>query len=132
VIEVLRPAADFLVARCPELLREHLETRALGVLNLRRLYGQRAIAPLQRLDLVIELAASAEPSGSDRIRGRRTSIKILGVDIPRISMHARVGHNLGVLVEAACRDHWLRLFGYRSDEDFSARQAAAIQRDQET
>lgn len=130
-------AADFglsatgrLLGRCPPLLRGFLEARSLGILNVRRLYGKRAIAPPTPLDLVIALDAPG-PSpdvGLERLTGRRSERDILGKRVPEISIPIRLGHNLAVLVEAACRDLKLRRRGYRADEDLSHRQLAAIHR----
>jgi HPr kinase/phosphorylase len=131
-VEILRPCANLLVGRCPELLRDFLELRGLGVINVRRMYGDGALAPMQRLDLVVRLEQTAAPAadeGADRLSGRRGSRDILGVAVPEIFLKAGLGHNQRALVEAACRDHWLRLFGYRADEDMIERQRTALRKD---
>jgi HPr kinase/phosphorylase len=66
------------------------------------------------------------PQALERLEGRRGTVRLLNVELPEISIPIRLGHNLAVLVEAACRDHKLRQTGYRADEDFSARQFQAI------
>lgn len=116
--------------RCPPLLRGFLEARSLGILNVRRLHGARAIAGAQALDLVIQLDAPREPSeqGLERLSGSRGTRAILGVDVAEISIPIRLGHNLAVLVEAACSDHKLRQRGYRADDDLAARQLEAIRK----
>ena len=113
-VEIAQPARGVVLGRCPELLRDFLEVRGLGVINIRRLYGDAAIADVQRLDLVIHLDNRPDApmdEAADRISGRRAERVILGVPIPEIFLRAKLGHNQRALVEAACRDHWLRLFG---------------------
>jgi len=119
-----------LTGRCPPLLQDYLEARSLGVLNIRRLFGPRSLRRSAPLDLVIELDASpsAPLSGMERISGNRGQREILGQALPAISIPIRLGHNLAVLVEAACRDLGLRRKGYRADEDFTRRQLDAIRR----
>ncbi|PPE74202.1 hypothetical protein C3942_09225 [Solimonas fluminis] len=120
---------DTLKGRCPPLLEGFLEARSLGVLNIRRLYGPRALRKSAALDLVIELDAPTAPvSGMERLSGHRGRREILGIGVAEISIPIRLGHNLAVLVEAACRDLKLRRQGYRADEDFSRRQLDAIRR----
>ena len=120
---------DTLEGRCPPLLEGFLEARSLGVLNIRRLYGPRALRKSAALDLVIELDAPTAPvSGMERLSGHRGRREILGIGVAEISIPIRLGHNLAVLVEAACRDLKLRRQGYRADEDFSRRQLDAIRR----
>ncbi|MGH8457455.1 MAG: HPr(Ser) kinase/phosphatase, partial [Stenotrophobium sp.] len=82
----------------------------------------------RRLDLVIRLEFRHEMQARalERLEGRRSQISVLGAELPEISIPIRLGHNLAVLVEAACRDQKLRQSGYRADEDFAARQLQAI------
>lgn len=127
--EVAR-AGSSLVGRCPPLLSGFLEARSLGILNVRRLFGPRSLKRSRRLDLVIELDAPLHSSetGLERLSGQRRLRRILGVEVPEIFLPIRLGHNLAVLVEAACRDMKLRRRGYRADEDLSARQLSAIRK----
>lgn len=125
-----RLAAGKLQGRCPPLLRGFLEARSLGILNIEKLYGDKALAPSAALDLIVVLDAPApgDDSGLERLSGRRGERELLGLRVPEISIPIRLGHNLAVLVEAACRDLKLRRKGYRADEDLSRRQLAAIHR----
>lgn len=129
-------AADLIVRRgrvhgqCPPLLRGFLEARSLGILNVRRIYGARQIKRSTTVDLIIALDAPLpqDNSGIERLSGRRGTRQVMGIDIAEISIPIRLGHNLAVLVEAACRDLQLRRGGYRADDDLSQRQLTAIQR----
>lgn len=115
-----------IVGRCPPLLEGFIEVRGLGILNLRRLYGDAALAAEAPLDLIIDLGVRGEPTADERLNGRRSRFMVLGVAIAEISLPRRVGHNLGVLVEAACRDHRLRAAGYNACDDLVDRQARSI------
>lgn len=128
-VEILRRGSG-LVGRCPPLLEGFLEARSLGVLNVRRLFGAASLRRSAPLHLVIELDPPPQSGGSgmERLSGHRDAREILGVTLPEISIPIRLGHNLAVLVEAACRDLQLRRKGYRADEHFSRRQLAAIRR----
>ncbi|HET7797291.1 MAG TPA: hypothetical protein VFK72_05380 [Nevskia sp.] len=113
----------YLIGRCPPLLDGFIEVRGLGILNLRRLYGDASVLGEHRLDLAIALDARTEPSADERLTGRRSTVNVLGIAVPEISLPRRVGHNLAVLVEAACRDHRHRAAGYNACDDLVARQA---------
>jgi len=119
-----------LVGRCPPLLQDFLEARSLGVLNIRKLFGGSRLQHSAPLDLVIalDLPAGVSPSGLERLSGLRANREILGLAVPEISIPIRLGHNLAVLVEAACRDLKLRRKGYEADQDFSRRQLDAIRK----
>ena len=113
---------------CPPLLEGFIEVRGLGILNARRLYGEAAVTPAATLDLVIDLGVSADASPEQRLHGHRGSLEVLGVSVAEISLPRRVGHNLAVLVEAACRDHRLRRAGYRADDELVERQRRQLDR----
>ena len=115
------------IGSCPALLSGFIEVRGLGVLDARALYGEAAVVAEAVLDLVIDLGVRTDPSAEERLSGRRGVFSLLGQSIPEISLPRRVGHNLAVLVEAACRDHKLRLAGYRADEVLVERQLRRLQ-----
>lgn len=122
IVEWRRGADGRVHGFCPALLEGFIEVRGLGILNARRLYGEAAVTPSAPLDLVIDLGVSTEATADQRLHGRRGSLEVLGAAVPEISLPRRVGHNLAVLVEAACRDLKLRRSGYCADEDLVARQ----------
>lgn len=122
----LRPEQGRLIGRCPPLLESFIEVRGLGILNLRRLYGDAALATETGLDLVIDLDASGETLPDERLSGRRSLTTLHDIAVATVSLPRRVGHNLAVLVEAACRDHQQRLAGYDACADLVARQAQRL------
>ena len=119
-VDLSLAAAGCLLGECPEPLRNFIEVRGLGIVDLRAAYGDHAIAPRARIALAVRID-HADPlrEPMDRLQGRRLPLPLLGVVIPEIILPARLGHN-AVMVEAACRDHWLRLNGYVSSEAFIA------------
>lgn len=125
-VEWRRGARGTVIGHCPPLLRDLVEIRGLGILNVRKLYGTAAVARSARLDLVIDLGPVGPDRAQQRLHGRRGAYPLLGAELPEISLRRRVGHNLAVLVEAACRDHRLRLAGYRADEDLVERQRKSL------
>lgn len=124
---------SFIIGRAPRLLRGFLEARSLGILNIVQLYGANRVAGHCKLDLVLRLEAPRViwDSGLERLGGRRSNTRILDVELPEITIPIRLGHNLAVLVEAACRDLQLRNHGYRADDDLIGRQAREIRKQEQ-
>jgi len=122
--EFSRIAPDIVEGRCPELLREFLEVRGLGVLNARAMFGDIAIKDKKYLRLIIHLARldQIDPSQVDRLSGSRGSRVVLGLEIPEVQVPVAPGRNLAILVETAVRNHILRLKGYQASDDFIERQ----------
>jgi len=126
--EFARIAPDIVNGTCPEMLREFMEVRGLGMLNIRAMFGDSAIKHNKYLRLVIRLEHMSDEQLAqiDRLQGSRRSIKILGVDIPEITLPVAPGRNLAVLVETAVRTHVLTLKGYEPYRDFMRRQQNAM------
>jgi HPr kinase/phosphorylase len=122
--EFARIAPDIINGNCPSLLQDFLEVRGLGVLNIRAMYGDSVIQNSKYLGLIIHLISAQNDTRSiqDRLQINQQVQHILGLDIPVITIPVAPGRNLAVLVEAAVRNHLLRLNGYDAGEDLSARQ----------
>lgn len=127
-VELRRVGGGSLIGHCPPLLCGFIGTRSLGILDAGALYGDGAITDSSRVDLVLDLDDSDQAISSPDVwlHGTRGSRDILGVTLPAISLSRRLGHNLAVIAEAGCRDHWLRLSGYHADAQFIERQRRHI------
>lgn len=127
--EFTRIAPDVVKGVCPDLLRNFLEVRGLGILNIREMYGAKAVKLNQFLELIIKLLPSSPGTSGTEDRSRiseRTTV-VLGVSIPTIPVAVAPGRNLAVLVEAAVRDHLLIKHGYMASKDLSEKQKKLMQ-----
>lgn len=127
VVEVRRIKADRLSGTAPELLREHLEIRGLGIINIRDLFGVSAISAAKNIDLSILLERWDEAHEVDRLGIDAQAIDILGVNVPQVLIPVSPGRNLSTLVETAVRVQLLRVRGYNAARDFVARHAKMIE-----
>ena len=126
VVEVRRIGAERLVGRAPELLREHLEIRGLGIINIRDLFGVSATSPSKNIDLSIRLERWEEASGVDRLGIDARAIEILGVAVPQALIPVSPGRNLSTLVETAVRVQLLRARGYDAAQTFVERHSKLL------
>jgi HPr kinase/phosphorylase len=127
VVELQQIGPETIQGRCPPLLRDFLEVRGLGVLNIRSIFGETAVRPRKVLRLIVHLdmpVGGMEPR--DRLATRSGMVDILGVDIPTVTLTVAPGRNLAVLVEAAVRNHILITRGIDSTREFIARQEAVM------
>ena len=123
IVELHRIAPDTLEGRCPELLRDFLEVRGLGVLNIRTMFGETAVRRKKSLKLIVHLH---RPQGGDlshmeRLPLNATYQEILGVDINTVNIPVVAGRNLAVLVEAAARNFVMQQRGIDSMQEFITR-----------
>lgn len=127
-VEFQRPAPGVVIGRGPAVLSGYLETRGLGVLDVRRLHGASAIRSRARLDLVVRLRPGRPRAltAAERLAGRCGLKRVLGEAVPVLSLPLR--HNLAALVEAACLGRRLQLDGMDAPAALERRQARAIRK----
>jgi HPr kinase/phosphorylase len=124
-----RIAPDIINGYCPDTLRDFLEVRGLGIINIRRLYGSTAIKNNKYLRLIVRLEPLDRENMQtiDRLEGSYRAIKILDVDIPEITIPVAPGRNLAILMECAARNHSLRMAGYNASREFANNQQHIIE-----
>ncbi|MGE5616148.1 MAG: HPr(Ser) kinase/phosphatase, partial [Bacillota bacterium] len=119
VVELQQIGPETVQGRCPSMLRDFLEVRGLGVLNIRSIFGETAVRPRKTLGLIVHLEAQqASDEPRMRLATRSGTQDILGVEIPTVTLPVAPGRNLAVLVEAAVRNHILLLRGIDSTRQF--------------
>jgi HPr kinase/phosphorylase len=133
VVEVSRFGAGGLEGRCPALLKDFIEVRGLGVLNIRTIFGETAVRRKMKLRLVAHLsrlpANSRDPT--ERLPLSELAEEILGVTVRKVIIPVAAGRNLAVLVEAAVRNEILKLRGIDSMAEFLARQTQEIKKSEQ-
>ncbi|HEY6865214.1 MAG TPA: HPr(Ser) kinase/phosphatase [Burkholderiales bacterium] len=129
VVDISRIAIGTLEGRCPPMLRDFIEVRGLGVLNIRTIFGETAVRPKMNLKLIVQLQrppqAGAEP---ERLPLHELSEDILGVTVRKVVIPVAAGRNLAVLIEAAVRNYILQLRGIQSAAELIERQNAEMRR----
>ena len=121
---------DTIEGSCPPVLRDCLEVRGLGILNVRRMFGDSAVKSSKFLRLVIHLHMPGdEPPDADRLRGNISTRSVLELDIPEIHLPVMAGRNLAVMAEAAVRDFMLRMKGFDAAAEFVERHARLMEDD---
>jgi HPr kinase/phosphorylase len=121
IVEVRRTRPGQLVGSTPNLLREHIEIRGLGILNIRELFGVSAVGGPKQIDLDIMLQRWEEATEIERLGLDARTVEILGVNVPHFVLPVSPGRNLATLVETAVRVHLLRLRGYNAAQRLVAR-----------
>lgn len=129
VVELYRVGPETIEGRCPHLLRDFLEVRGLGVLDIRTIFGEAALRPRKNVKLIVHL----ERPGSDfapleRLPLKPGSEQFMGVDIRKVTVPVAAGRNLAVLTEAAVRNYVLQLRGFDSTREFVTRQSQQMEK----
>jgi HPr kinase/phosphorylase len=128
VVEIYKIAAQTLEGRCPAMLKDFLEVRGLGMLNIRTIFGETAVRPKMKMKLIVHLDRPNQPGAAEteRLPLHELSEEILGITVRKVVIPVVAGRNLAVLLEAAVRNYVLQLRGLDSTAEFIARQHQAL------
>lgn len=126
VVQITRQGHDVLIGRCPELGRHHMEIRGIGILDIRSLFGIRAIRQQKRIEVVVQLVDWTDRAAYDRTGLDAAHTVILEVPIRRVTVPLNPGKNITVISEVVAMSHLLRYAGVDSAAAFDARLREAM------
>lgn len=129
-VEFARIAPNMIEGRCPPLLRNLLEVRGLGLLDIKAIFGETAVRRKMRLKLIVHLVRrSTLEENYERLPLHSQSQEVLGLQIRKVTIPVEAGRNLAVLLEAAVRNTILQLRGIDTLKEFMDRQQKAMSGD---
>ena len=113
--------------RCPDLLRNLLEVRGIGLLDIRAIFGETAVRRKMRLHLIVHLVRRETLEREyDRMPTEPLMQDVLGIPVRKVVVQVVAGRNIAVLVEAAVRNTILQLRGIDTFAEFAERQRLAM------
>ncbi len=113
--------------RCPDLLRNLLEVRGIGLLDIKAIFGETAVRRKMRLKLIVHLVRRETLERDyERIPYEPLTQDILGIPVRKVVIQVVAGRNLAVLVEAAVRNAILQLRGIDTYQEFVERHRKAM------
>ncbi len=127
--EFTRIAPDTLCGSCPDTIKNMLEVRGLGLLDIKAMFGDSAVQQKKNLRLIVDMQPSENIAydAENRLEGTRRQTTYLDVTIPEVKIPVAPGRNLAVITEASVRDHLLREEGHVTADRFTAKLHQKIQ-----
>ena len=111
-----------IVGKAPELLREMLEIRGIGVINVSRMFGVSSVLPKAEINFQVNLEPWKADQDYDRVGiEEKKHENILGIDIPKIVVPVREGRSMAVIIESAVKTYLLSVMGMDSANEFEQR-----------
>jgi HPr kinase/phosphorylase len=115
-VEIKKLSKSSLVGAAPDLIRDYMELRGIGVVNIRQIYGVGAIKPKSAIDLVVKLEPWDDNKPYDRLGLTNETENILGVTVPAVTIPVRPGRNLAVILELAAMNNRQKKMGFNAAE----------------
>ena len=111
VVSIQRTSKNVLIGKPEELLQDTIEVRGLGIVDVRKIFGARAVRVQKRVEIMIELLRWDPNDNYERFGLNEEYTEILGVDIPHIRLPINPGKNISVIVETIALTYLLKLYG---------------------
>ena len=117
----LRRISGQLIGTAPEVIRNYIELRGIGVIDVHQLFGMRAVKPETQLDLIVEFEPWDSNKFYDRLGIEDHFVEILEQKVPCVTIPVRPGRNLASIVEVAAMNNRHRRYGYNAAEELARR-----------
>jgi len=109
-----------------EVTRDHMEVRGIGIINVGAMFGVKSIRHEKRVDLVVSLKPWEEVPDVDRVGMEEEFTKVLGINIPHITIPVRPGRDLARLIEVAAFYQKLKSSGQNPAKELNDRLLAKM------
>ncbi|MCB0831856.1 MAG: HPr kinase/phosphorylase [Bacteroidetes bacterium] len=129
-VKINRIAENILVARGHSNLKHFMEIRGVGILDVREMFGIRAVRVQKRLEVQVDLQLWDGKEEYERLGLDEQLTGILDVKIPLIRLPIYPGKNITVIAEAIALNQLLKIYGYDAAKEFSEKLTKEIQNKQ--
>ena len=126
-VEIRRTAQTTLYGQSPENIRHFIELRGIGIINARKLFGMGAIKLQEKIDMVINLEQWDSAKVYDRMGLDNEYMKILGVEVPTLTIPVKPGRNLAVIIEVASMNNRQKKMGYNAARELLKNLGMAVE-----
>ena len=121
VVEIRKVSDETLVGVAPEMTKDFIELRGIGIINVRAMFGFEAVKQSQNIDMVINLEEFKKDKKFDRLGLEDNYTEILGNKIRYHNIPIRPGRNIAIIVESAAVNNRAKKMGYSAPEEFFKR-----------
>ena len=118
-VEIRKVSGSSLIGTAPKLVRNYVELRGIGIINVAKLFGMGAVKVDNEINLVVNIVPWDNHEVYDRLGLEDQYTEILGVKIPMNTIPITPGRNLAVILEVAAMNNRQRKFGYNPALEFT-------------
>ena len=118
-VEIRQISGNALVGTAPALIRNYIELRGIGIVNVAKLFGMGAVKAENEINLVVNIVPWNAHETYDRLGLEDQYMEILGVRVPMNTIPITPGRNLAVILEVAAMNNRQRKMGYNSALEFT-------------
>ena len=118
-VEIRKIAENSLVGSAPDLIKNYIELRGIGIINVAKLFGVGAVKSENEINLVVNIVSWDPQQAYDRLGLEDQHIELLGAQLPMITIPIKPGRNLAVILEVAAMNNRQKKMGYNAALEFT-------------
>ena len=118
-VEIRKIDNNVLVGTAPELIRNYIELRGLGIINVAKLFGMGAVRTENEINLVVNIVPWNTQQVYDRLGLEQHYTEILGIKVPQHTIPITPGRNLAMILEVAAMNNRQKKMGYNAALEFT-------------
>ena len=126
VVDVRRVSENRLIGEAPEMVRNLMEIRGIGIIDVATMFGIGSVMRSKSIDMIVHLEHWIEGKEYDRVGLDDKTNEILGVQVPWLLLPIRPGRNVAVVLEVAARNLMLKQQGYSAARELEKRMMARM------
>lgn len=119
VVQIRKRGPRVIIGTAGEHLGHHMEIRGVGIINIEKLFGIRAVRLQKRVEVEVRLELWREGQEYDRLGLDDRFTEILGCEIPQVTIPLSPGKNITVIAEVIAMNHMLKVYGVHTPREFS-------------
>ena len=121
VVEIRKVSDISLVGSAPKALKNFIELRGIGIINVRQLFGFEAIKESAQIDMVIKIEEQKKDAIYDRLGLKENTMEFMGIKVVSHVIPIRPGRNLAIIVECAAVNNRAKKMGHNPADEFMSR-----------
>jgi HPr kinase/phosphorylase len=130
VVQVKKMGVIDLYGEAPEMIKNLLEIRGVGIVDIRQLFGVSSVRDRKKIDFVVELLDWEKGVECERVGLREDKYSLLGLDLPLVRIPVSSGRNVSAIIELACRNHILKTQGINTAVELEEKILRTIEKGQ--
>lgn len=121
VVELRKVSDDTLIGSAPDITKNFIELRGIGIVDVKALFGVSSVKDTQSVDLVINLEDWDKDKEYDRLGLEESYTEYLGNKVVCHNIPIRPGRSLAIICESAAVNHRQKKMGYNAAQELYSR-----------
>lgn len=121
LVIITRKSENVLIGSGTSLAEHFMELRGVGIINVKRIFGIRAIRYQKRVEVIVVLELWDPKKSYERTGLNLRTTNLMGVEVEIINLPIFPGKNITVIAEVIALNYLCKHYGYNAAKEFKKR-----------